>query len=132
MGMFDWVHCDYPLPGKPEGLRLSFQTKDLDNQMDTYTITAEGRLLKRCVEWEDTPADELPYKDEPEGSFARLFGCMREKSAEIVDTNYHGDLIFYSEDETADREMPLPWYEYTIRFTQGQVTEVTRTGPLLV
>lgn len=45
MGMFDTVRCEKPLPGEPkppEGAWL--QTKDFDCTMETYTITAAGKL----------------------------------------------------------------------------------------
>lgn len=45
MGMYDYVICEYPLPGNPPEWAKEFQTKDLDCQMDTYTITADGRLV---------------------------------------------------------------------------------------
>lgn len=58
--MFDWINCDYPLPnGKPaemvsESDPASYQTKDLDNGLDVYRITADGRLLfERRGEWGD-------------------------------------------------------------------------------
>lgn len=45
MGMFDWVHCDYPLPGTPLEFVDEFQTKDLDCTLAVVTITEEGKLL---------------------------------------------------------------------------------------
>lgn len=46
--MFDWVNCDLPL--EVDGYRLDhykgrFQTKDLNNLMETYTITKEKKLV---------------------------------------------------------------------------------------
>ena len=50
MGMFDHVRCEYPLPdGFVPGDTVVFQTKDMDNVMDNYRISAEGRLL--CEKW---------------------------------------------------------------------------------
>ena len=45
MGMFDTLQCEIPLPDgfKPED--GEFQTKDLDCCLETYTLTAEGKLL---------------------------------------------------------------------------------------
>ena len=49
MGMFDDVRCRYPLPD-PAHNGLNFQTKDTPSQsLDTYLISAEGRLFRR--EW---------------------------------------------------------------------------------
>lgn len=45
MGMFDYVECEYPLPGvKPKFLK-TFQTSDLDCQLGTVTISGEGKLV---------------------------------------------------------------------------------------
>ena len=49
--MFDYIHCDYPLPGKPpygpEGHSGGYQTKDLDCTLDIYLITEDGQLKQR-------------------------------------------------------------------------------------
>ena len=43
MGLFDTIACDHPLPdGCPAN---EFQTKSLGCGMDTYRLTAGGRLL---------------------------------------------------------------------------------------
>jgi len=47
MGMFDWVHCDYPLPGEQLEFVEEFQTKSLDCQMHDITIDADGNLVGR-------------------------------------------------------------------------------------
>jgi hypothetical protein len=50
MGMYDDITCEHALPGEPKPKDNSFQTKDLDCLMDHYTITRDGRLLKRKAE----------------------------------------------------------------------------------
>lgn len=45
MGMFDWVKCDYPLPGTPLVFVDEFQTKDLDCTLAQVTISEDGKLL---------------------------------------------------------------------------------------
>ena len=44
MGMFDDINVDVKLPCRCK--EKSFQTKDFDCQLDTYTITKEGYLLR--------------------------------------------------------------------------------------
>jgi hypothetical protein len=44
MGLFDTVHCDYPLPD-PQHQSLDFQTKDLECFLAHFTITHDGRLV---------------------------------------------------------------------------------------
>jgi hypothetical protein len=44
VGMFDDLTCEMPLPdGKPA---IPFQTKDLDCELNQYTITPDGRLAR--------------------------------------------------------------------------------------
>ena len=43
MGMFDTIHCEYPLPDACKA--TEFQTKSLDCTLDTFHLTASGRLL---------------------------------------------------------------------------------------
>jgi hypothetical protein len=47
MGMFDNLTCEYPLPAEPNPDDNSFQTKDFECQLEHYTITADGRLLRK-------------------------------------------------------------------------------------
>lgn len=49
MGMFDYIMCEYPLPGQDGNLAntLMFQTKDLDCFMKQYSITVDGRIYDR-------------------------------------------------------------------------------------
>ncbi len=42
--MYDYIRCEYPLPGNPPSWATEFQTKDLGCEMEQYTITADGRL----------------------------------------------------------------------------------------
>ena len=124
MGMFDYVKCDAPLlvtiPDGPEYDKPRWQTKDFDNAMGTYTITAEGRLFREVVEWERTPEDELPEKDAPEGSLLRMFGCVRAKSrTNVAMPDYHGDVFFYD-------HLGAEWYEFRARFTEGKLASIIR------
>ena len=43
MGMFDTIRCEPPLPDACTA--TEFQTKSLDCTLDTYRLTASGRLL---------------------------------------------------------------------------------------
>jgi hypothetical protein len=47
MGLFDYVRCEYPLPGNPPecAATANFQTKDLTCYLEQYVITADGRLV---------------------------------------------------------------------------------------
>ena len=62
MGMFDYLHCYYPLPGKPpygpEG-HGGYQTKNLTCGLDLYKITENGELLVQKF----TPDGELEVEN---------------------------------------------------------------------
>jgi hypothetical protein len=47
MGMYDDITCEHVLPLEPKPKSSRLQTKDFDRLMDHYTITNDGRLLKR-------------------------------------------------------------------------------------
>jgi hypothetical protein len=73
MGLFDWINCDYPLPGNPEIKLASYspegmQTKDLTNGQDVYRITADGRLLfEKYGNWrEDKTGQYIDFTGEIE------------------------------------------------------------------
>lgn len=59
MGMFDNLRVEAPLPD-PEYQERTFQIKSLECSLSDYTITHEGRLVLREVEWEATPEEEMP------------------------------------------------------------------------
>lgn len=111
MGMFDDVICDHPLP---DGYVGKFQTQDLENLMDVYRITREGRLLV---------ADYALEPVEKPGLGFRVFNRIELGEH---DTNYHGDLLFY--DWLSDLSTML---EYRARFTEGQLQWIKRVSPPL-
>lgn len=47
MGMFDYVKCNYPLPGQKLEFVDEFQTKSLNCVLATETITEDGKLQGR-------------------------------------------------------------------------------------
>ncbi|HXO18625.1 MAG TPA: hypothetical protein VOA87_01745 [Thermoanaerobaculia bacterium] len=91
MGLFDTIHCEYPLPdARHQG--LEFQTKDLDCALDEYTITADGRLLRHV----------------------RRGG---QESDRRVEWPLHGDVSIYTHVAGEDPS----WIEYVVRFTHDRV-----------
>ena len=105
MGMFDWVKCEVELP---DGFKSdSFQTKDMENLLCTYTITKEGRLIKTCPEW--YIEEELPEIKE--------------------DTNFHGMFRFYGYEKGEkinDENFKFVWHEYNAKFTNGNLVSITK------
>lgn len=102
MGLFDYIECDYPLPDgfDPKVARATFQTKDTPSQqLDTYVITADGRLLCEGCEVTDFHGDIRFYT-----------------------SNWAGwdDARFITEGDAA----PFAC-EYVARFTDGRVSRIT-------
>ncbi|HEY2292624.1 MAG TPA: hypothetical protein VGM86_18135, partial [Thermoanaerobaculia bacterium] len=93
MGMFDTVHCKYPLPNSRHQ-DLEFQTKDLECLLGQYTITRGGRLVwhARRGRWGGGPDRDIQWP-------------------------LHGDIRIYTSVKTEDPS----WVEYVVRFTHGQV-----------
>lgn len=101
MGMFDYVEY--------EGNH--YQSKDLNCLMDCYRIK-NGRLLTDLTHIESN--DEVA---EP-GKWVAPFKRVLDK--ENHDTNFHGVLNFYGEDENG------VWTEFYAKFTEGNLVEVKK------
>jgi len=125
MGMFDTIKCYFPLPGAPEEIQNdSFQTKDLENLLDNYTITYEGRLIHHSMEWYSVEEKDRPYYGKPEWDskpIFRIFGCLKSKFLGDIDTKYHGMLRMYTLSKNSET-----WYEYELKFTDGTLVDVRR------
>src|SRR4051812_34640485 len=104
MGMFDWVICEYPLPGEninvPSDHR--FQTKDFECCMSTYRITPDGRLVDQ---------DEA-------GEHVNFTGELRFWDSNIVGSGSIGVFTATGEDAVE--------CEYGARFIEGLVQEISQ------
>lgn len=133
MGMFDNIVCHYPLPDGFDAASLEWQTKDTDAQwLDTYTITAEGRLVHTETDAEIVPEAERPFPNATD--WRKACGSMRMVNPREVDTNYHGDLYFYGNNlsgsmggvgYTTSDDKPWRGRGYVARFTNGTVQSIT-------
>lgn len=133
MGMFDWVTCEYPLPGPGRGPERDdgrFQTKSFDNYLDDYRITVGGRLLKHCEEHEPNPdwrAEDAPGADA--SIWDRL--AFSSRATRIAreweeDVNFHGWMEFGSfESDTGTV------HDYRVKFTDGQLVEIEHTSEVI-
>ncbi len=132
MGMFDYVVCEYPLPGNPPQWVIDhartgkFQTKDTDRQwLERYTITADGRLVHHAVRYEEVTESEGPYRDHPDPearALLRWVGSIRSiPIGEDEVHDIHRDLRF----STCSDDEPRVFYEYVARFTNGQLERIT-------
>jgi hypothetical protein len=116
MGMFDDITCLAALPDEPVNDR-NFQTKDLENLLDHYTITEDGKLLVDVFKLHvRTDAEKERYKQETGYKFAPPF---RREEKGRVEIDYHGRIVFYGGD---------PWREYEAKFTDGRLVEIRVCG----
>jgi hypothetical protein len=124
MGMFDSVQCNYPLPLPlevidimPDPYDQEFQTKDLENLLEQYILSEDGKLLRiqKQYEWRDDDS-------------AFLKGYMEVVSQEIVPSDFHGILNFYCyetihEDESSDKAKDVT-IDYLAKFTNGKIENI--------
>ena len=142
MGIFDYVHCEYPLPGLQDPATIEFQTKSMDTFFDNYRITAEGKLEVEDYDVEDR-------SDPNAEGFARFIGCATRipKGWSLVDfsgtLNFYGDansgnlFLISFEEGSSNVEMlgedgkPVPrpkaeWFEFDAKFDHGMLTSLVR------
>jgi hypothetical protein len=120
--MFDNIKCEYPLPDTPKNIQEGvFQTKDLINILDDYTITEDGRLIHHQCDWKIVEEEDRPYYGKPEwdkNPLYQIFGSMERVPLKDVETPHHGMMRMISAE-------PGPmFYEYELKFTDGKVVEV--------
>jgi len=140
MGMFDTIFVKKKLPLTKELKALDvkweevdFQTKDLENLLDSYEITKSGKLkhLWQQREWKE--ADDSPFG-----------GYLDVVNEEWRDVDYHGTITFYTshctnntkhwdlfdnEDQlTFDDIELIPgddwWIEFEAIYTKGKLDDI--------
>lgn len=122
MGMFDDIQCDYPLPD-PEYQALRYQTKSLDRQLNSYMITADGKLIRHYVQYEIIPE----HQREPPSSLP-IFREV-EGSREDIEVPFHGTVNFYTTYPENMEGGEWEWVEYSACFTHGKVEWIKRSEP---
>src|SRR5574343_572029 len=96
--MYDTIKCLYPLPINMSLEWVEFQTKDLENTLDKFTINEKGELILHEVEYEVVSEEERPYYGTPkwEGIY-KTFGMLRSKPIGDRIYDYTGVVNFYSD-----------------------------------
>lgn len=113
MGMFDYVIPECSIEGIENPSQYEWQTKSFDGPaMDRYRITADGRLLAEVYDVEDR-------SDPNAEGLMRFVGMCSRIHRGWRDTNYHGDLNFYTHIGRDYSEES--WREFDARFTNGQL-----------
>ena len=107
MGLYDTIISQYPIPevvieGKIVSFEsLEFQTKDLNNMLDSYLINIDGELVYLENKW---------TKKEP-------------ISKEYKNTNFHGILNFYKSYVTESDNLYM--IDFFAKFTDGFIVNIT-------
>ena len=123
MSMYDNIRCEYKLPDE-EMQEKEFQTKDLDNFLEDYTITSDGTLIHHTKNYEYVPEEERPYYGKEEWQtkpVVRLMGIIKATPSGDEVVNYNGALTFY----TFKPEAGSLIY-YTASFEDGKLIELIR------
>ena len=119
--MFDNINCADALPYSEEMIALglnknnrTFQTKDLDNCLETYDIQG-GKLFiirHKTQKWiEGNPNSDSPFK--------RL-GYLKQEDPYLEQVLYHGEIFFYDHINDVQGKWDC-WVEFKAIFTNGIV-----------
>lgn len=140
MGMFDNLKVLKPLP-LGEGLSSLivdwkeevFQTKDLDNCLDLYEISEEGKLryLRQEREWEKDESSflggHLAVKSERWEDIP-FHGVLRFYTTHCDNLDYHNESFFATEKMSWDEIVKVEgydwWIEFVAVFDNGQLREI--------
>jgi hypothetical protein len=126
MGMFDEITVKTDLPLNDELMKLNinwsssvFQTKDLDNSLDHYEISADGELIKIIIEYEYVPYTKEEQKKV--GSW-NLWKDVKEKSRRTEKVDFHGKINFYELLDLSEKEQA--WVEFEAFFVYGKLDKI--------
>jgi hypothetical protein len=120
MGIYDYVHCEYPLPGLDDPTKIEFQTKSLDTLFDNYRITAEGKLEIEEYDVEDR-------SDPNAEGFARFIGCCARVPTGWKPVDFSGILNFYGDVYSGNLMLiSFEWFEFDAEFKNGTLTNLSR------
>ncbi len=111
MGLFDYIHIQYPLPDK-QYQDCEFQTKSLYCSFDGYTITKDGRLV-----WNKHKMIMLPesaWKTDALG-VVQDWDWVPDRD---IDMEFHGYVFVAG----------LATPEYRIKFTNGWVVSIDKVA----
>lgn len=116
MGMYDYIRCDYPLPGNPKV--DEWQTKYTPAQaLETYIINADGRLQHEEVDYVDRSNPNAEGLD-------RLVGMATPENHRIVDEpDFRGEIVFCGDDDSGVR------WRFSALFDCGKLLNIKQIEP---
>lgn len=128
MGMFSYIFCKAPLPLNEELKSLDikwdeveFQTKDLDNCLEKYIITEDGKLIEEITKYEYTYYTEEEKKRKDHRSWD-LVKDQKIINQYTKDVNFHGIISFYEIFEYS--ELEDIWIDFEVYFTHGKLDKI--------
>jgi hypothetical protein len=128
MGMFSYIKCkkELPLTDELKGLSVKwnetqFQTKDLDNCLETYTISEDGELLEEVIEYEYTyyTEEEKKQKDHKSWSIVKDQKIVKQETKKV---DFHGKITFYETFDLNDKESI--WVDFNAYFVYGKLDKL--------
>jgi hypothetical protein len=128
MGMFSYIKCKKELPLTDELKNLSvkwnetqFQTKDLDNCLETYIISEDGELLEEVIEYEYTyyTEEEKRQKDYKPWNIVKDQKIVKQETNKV---DFHGKITFYETLDLNDEESI--WVDFEAYFVYGKLDKL--------
>lgn len=128
MGMFSYIKCkkELPLTDELKGLsvkwnELQYQTKDLDNCLETYIISEDGELLEEETEYEYTyyTEEEKKQKDHKPWSIVKDQKIVKQETKKV---DFHGKVTFYETLDLNDQESI--WVDFDAYFIYGKLDKI--------
>jgi hypothetical protein len=128
MGMFSYIKCKKELPLTDELKNLSvkwdelqYQTKDLDNCLETYIISEDGELLEEVMEYEYTyyTEEEKKRKDHKPWNIVKDQKVVKQETKKV---DFHGKITFYETLDLNDQESI--WVDFDAYFVYGKLDKI--------
>ena len=126
--MFSYIKCkkELPLTDDLKGLSVKwnetqFQTKDLDNCLETYIISDDGELLEEVIEYDYTyyTEEEKKQKDHKPWNIVKDQKIIKQETKKA---DFHGKITFY---ETLDlNEQESIWVDFEAYFVYGKLDKL--------
>ena len=126
--MFSYIKCkkELPLTEELKGLsvkwdELQYQTKDLDNCLESYIISEDGELLEEVIEYEYTyyTEKEKKQKDHKPWNIIKDQKIIKQETEKV---DFHGKITFY---ETFDlNDLESIWVDFHAYFVYGKLDKL--------
>lgn len=126
--MFSYIKCkkELPLTDELKGLSVKwcetqFQTKDMDNCLETYIISEDGELLEEVIEYEYTyyTEEEKKQKDHKTWSIIKDQKIVKQETKKV---DFHGKITFYETFDLNDQESI--WVDFDAYFVYGKLDKL--------